>query len=247
MLSGIRNRRKSGNSAEILTIRHCGSASEENLTYLALCLLTQVHFFGPQVRPCHFLVLQTGYGNFDDTQVWHNLHTTCVLGIRFCGDMMMRSSTLRTGSSILAHSRPHLCVWKKCFIPSNPLSVAPFLCLYITHLSSPLTPLLQLWLPCHLKIACRPDCCRQNDHAENGLEESQGGSGQESLAGVLGQCRALTHLNFRLNLIGAAAAESLAGVLVQCRALAHLNLSDNRIGAAGEESFAGVLGGRSTT
>jgi Ran GTPase-activating protein (RanGAP) involved in mRNA processing and transport len=40
---------------------------------------------------------------------------------------------------------------------------------------------------------------------------------------------------------GAGGAERLAGVLGQCRELVHLNLSDNKIGAGGAERLAGVL------
>jgi hypothetical protein len=47
-----------------------------------------------------------------------------------------------------------------------------------------------------------------------------GAGGAESLAGVLGQCAALAHLNLNF---GAAGAESFAGVLPQRRALTHLN------------------------
>jgi Ran GTPase-activating protein (RanGAP) involved in mRNA processing and transport len=57
----------------------------------------------------------------------------------------------------------------------------------------------------------------------------------ESLAGVLAQCTALTHLDLSFNMIDAAGAESLAGVLSQCTALADLNLSFNMIGAVGKE------------
>jgi Ran GTPase-activating protein (RanGAP) involved in mRNA processing and transport len=67
-------------------------------------------------------------------------------------------------------------------------------------------------------------------------------AGAESLAGVLGQCAALAHLNLSYNGIEAAGAERLAGALAQCPALAHLNLSDNsKINAGGAERFAGVL------
>jgi Ran GTPase-activating protein (RanGAP) involved in mRNA processing and transport len=52
----------------------------------------------------------------------------------------------------------------------------------------------------------------------------------ERLAGVLGQCRELVHLDLSYNKIGAAGAERLAGVLGQCAALAHLNLGYNQIG-----------------
>ena len=51
-----------------------------------------------------------------------------------------------------------------------------------------------------------------------------GTSGSERLAGVLGQCRELVHLNLHGNKIGSAGAEWLAGVLTQCAALACLNL-----------------------
>ncbi len=66
-------------------------------------------------------------------------------------------------------------------------------------------------------------------------------AGAERLAGVLGQCRKLVHLNLSVNKIGAGGTESLAGVLPQCPALAHLHLSDNGIGAGGAERLAGVL------
>ena len=44
---------------------------------------------------------------------------------------------------------------------------------------------------------------------------------------------ALTHLDHSWNQIGAGGAESLAGVLGQCAALAHLNLCGNGIGTVG--------------
>jgi hypothetical protein len=69
-----------------------------------------------------------------------------------------------------------------------------------------------------------------------------GPAGAERLAGVLGQCRELVHLNLSRNKIGAGGTERLAGVLAQCPALAHLNLWKNFIGAGGAESLAGVLG-----
>jgi hypothetical protein len=60
---------------------------------------------------------------------------------------------------------------------------------------------------------------------------------------VLAQCASLAHLDLSSkNGIGDAGAESLAGVLGHCSALAHLNLSGNWIKAAGVESLAGVLG-----
>ncbi len=52
-----------------------------------------------------------------------------------------------------------------------------------------------------------------------------GAAGAERLAGVLGQCRELVHLNLAGTGIEAAGAESLAGVLGQCQALAHLDLT----------------------
>ncbi len=69
-----------------------------------------------------------------------------------------------------------------------------------------------------------------------------GPDGAQSLAGVLGQCAALTHFNLGYNQIGPDGADSLGGVLDQCTALAHLHLSSNRIGEAGAKSLAGVLG-----
>ncbi len=68
-----------------------------------------------------------------------------------------------------------------------------------------------------------------------------GAAGAERLAGVLGQCRELVHLDLSANFIETGGAERLAGVLAQCTALAHLDLSGNQIGNAGAESFAGVL------
>ena len=68
-----------------------------------------------------------------------------------------------------------------------------------------------------------------------------GEGGAERLAGVLGQCTALAHLNLRINEIGPAGAQSLAGVLGQCAELAHLDLCQNSIGPDGAESLAGVL------
>jgi hypothetical protein len=80
------------------------------------------------------------------------------------------------------------------------------------------------------------------------------GQDAESLAGVLAQCPALTHVNLRYtdydddrvhhlchNRISSGGAEILAGVLGQYAALAHLDLSGNNIGAAGAERLAGVL------
>ncbi len=58
-----------------------------------------------------------------------------------------------------------------------------------------------------------------------------GAGGAETLAGVLGQCAALVHLNLWNNRIGAAGTESLAGVLGQCPALAYLFLRGNDIKA----------------
>jgi hypothetical protein len=55
-----------------------------------------------------------------------------------------------------------------------------------------------------------------------------GAGGADSLAGVLGQCTALTHLDLSYNWIckSPGAEERLAGVLAQCPALVHLNQSD---------------------
>jgi Leucine-rich repeat (LRR) protein len=68
------------------------------------------------------------------------------------------------------------------------------------------------------------------------------GQDAERLAGVLGQCRELVHLNLSDNQIGPDGAERLAGVLAQCPALAHLDLCGNQIGPTGADSLAGVLG-----
>ena len=53
------------------------------------------------------------------------------------------------------------------------------------------------------------------------------------LAGVLGQCGSLAHLDLGRSWIGNEGAGRLAGVLGQCRSLAHLDLSYNSIGAEG--------------
>ena len=68
------------------------------------------------------------------------------------------------------------------------------------------------------------------------------GQDAERLAGVLGQCRELVHLNLSGNSIGAGGAESFAEVLAQCAALAHLDLGWNQIGPGGAQRLAGVLG-----
>jgi hypothetical protein len=72
-----------------------------------------------------------------------------------------------------------------------------------------------------------------------------GPAGAEILAGLLGKCTALAHLNLSHNDIRAAGTESLAEVLAQCPALTHLNLvinlSYDDIGCRGAESLAGVL------
>jgi hypothetical protein len=61
------------------------------------------------------------------------------------------------------------------------------------------------------------------------------GPDAERLAGVLGQCPALAHLDLGGNpTFGAAGAESLARVLAQCLALARLVLGFNHIGDAGK-------------
>ncbi len=69
-----------------------------------------------------------------------------------------------------------------------------------------------------------------------------GSAGTERLAGVLGQCRELVHLNLFDDLIRTAGEESFAGVLTQCTALDHLDLGSIVIGAGGAERLAGVLG-----
>eukprot|EP00961_Rhodomonas_salina_P261600 3535689-Rhodomonas_salina.1 len=64
-----------------------------------------------------------------------------------------------------------------------------------------------------------------------------------TLAGVVGECKALVHLDLKQNRIGAEGARRLAGVLGECKALAYLDLSYNDIGAEGAGSLAGMLGG----
>eukprot|EP00961_Rhodomonas_salina_P282240 3813531-Rhodomonas_salina.3 len=59
-----------------------------------------------------------------------------------------------------------------------------------------------------------------------------GDLGARRVAGVLGSCKALAHLDLSCNAIGSEAVRLLAGVLGSCKALAHLNLSDNNIGKA---------------
>jgi hypothetical protein len=73
-----------------------------------------------------------------------------------------------------------------------------------------------------------------------------GPAGAEILAGLLGKCTALAHLNLSHNDIRAAGTESLAEVLAQCPALTHLNLvinlSYDDMGCRGAKSLVGVLG-----
>eukprot|EP00961_Rhodomonas_salina_P094463 1271169-Rhodomonas_salina.1 len=64
----------------------------------------------------------------------------------------------------------------------------------------------------------------------------------ERLAGLLGECKALTHLDLNDNDIGKRGAGRLAGVLGKCKALTHLDLSRNLIRAEGAGRLAGVLG-----
>ena len=62
-----------------------------------------------------------------------------------------------------------------------------------------------------------------------------GAAGTERLAGVLGQCAALAHLNLNGNKIGEEGAERLARVLGQCLPLAHLDFRGYDIGTVGKE------------
>eukprot|EP00961_Rhodomonas_salina_P171746 2316076-Rhodomonas_salina.1 len=61
---------------------------------------------------------------------------------------------------------------------------------------------------------------------------------------VLGECKALAHLDLSGNEIGAEGAGVLAGVLGECKALNHLFASENGIGDEGMRRLAGVLGAR---
>ena len=71
-----------------------------------------------------------------------------------------------------------------------------------------------------------------------------GADGAGRLAGVLGQCAALAHLDLADNYIGADGAGRLAGVLGQCGALAHLDLTCNYIGAFGASELRASWRGR---
>ena len=62
------------------------------------------------------------------------------------------------------------------------------------------------------------------------------------LAGVLGQCGSLAHLNLSRNRIRDEGAGRLAGVMGKCWSLAHLDLGWNKIGAEGAGRLAEVLG-----
>ncbi len=64
--------------------------------------------------------------------------------------------------------------------------------------------------------------------------------GTERLTGVLGQCRELVHLNLSGNQFGVVGAR-LEGVLVQCPVMVHLDLRYHGICVAGTDTFAGVL------
>ena len=68
------------------------------------------------------------------------------------------------------------------------------------------------------------------------------GQDTERLAGVLGQCAVLSHLNLCCNPIGAKGAGKLSGVLAQSSALAYLNLSRNELSDDGAGRLAGVMG-----
>jgi len=68
------------------------------------------------------------------------------------------------------------------------------------------------------------------------------GPGVETLAGVLGQCTALTHLDLNNNGISESGTDFLAGVLTQGPALTHHLLDNNWIGHGGTAILAGVLG-----
>eukprot|EP00961_Rhodomonas_salina_P271944 3674735-Rhodomonas_salina.1 len=59
------------------------------------------------------------------------------------------------------------------------------------------------------------------------------------LVRVLGECKALAHLNFSQNKLGDEGARRLAGVLGECKMLAHLNLSQNKLGDEGAGRLAG--------
>eukprot|EP00961_Rhodomonas_salina_P075329 1010943-Rhodomonas_salina.1 len=64
------------------------------------------------------------------------------------------------------------------------------------------------------------------------------------LAGVLGQCTALVHLNLSGNAIGNEGPTRLAAdsEMAECKALVHLDLAANKIGQKGGESPARLLG-----
>eukprot|EP00961_Rhodomonas_salina_P199217 2687255-Rhodomonas_salina.3 len=66
-------------------------------------------------------------------------------------------------------------------------------------------------------------------------------AGAGRLARVLGQSRGLAHLNLCRNRIGAEGVGMLAGVLAECKELTHLDLSQNRIGSKGAGLLVGVL------
>eukprot|EP00961_Rhodomonas_salina_P000266 3603-Rhodomonas_salina.1 len=63
------------------------------------------------------------------------------------------------------------------------------------------------------------------------------------LAGVLGECKALTGLCLSYNDIGDEGVDRLAVILGECKALARLDLTDNNIGDEGAGRLAGMLGG----
>eukprot|EP00961_Rhodomonas_salina_P271978 3675190-Rhodomonas_salina.1 len=65
----------------------------------------------------------------------------------------------------------------------------------------------------------------------------------QRLARVLGDCKALAHLDMSGNQIGAEGAGPLSRVLGGCTTLAHLSLIGNAIGVEGASRLAGVLGG----
>ena len=73
--------------------------------------------------------------------------------------------------------------------------------------------------------------------SENWIVTDKVTDGSGRIAGVLGQCPSLTHLDIGCNQFGPTGAESFAGVLAKCTTLVHLDLEYNRIGPDGAESL----------
>eukprot|EP00288_Rhodomonas_lens_P019679 CAMPEP_0177690486 /NCGR_PEP_ID=MMETSP0484_2-20121128/791_1 /TAXON_ID=354590 /ORGANISM="Rhodomonas lens, Strain RHODO" /LENGTH=175 /DNA_ID=CAMNT_0019201031 /DNA_START=33 /DNA_END=556 /DNA_ORIENTATION=- len=85
-------------------------------------------------------------------------------------------------------------------------------------------------------VGCTEDFRRLQQHMMVSLRWRER-NGAAKLAGLLGNCNGLVHLDLRRNEIGDEGASLLSAALGECKRLAHLNLKNNDIGPEG----AGIL------